>query len=303
MYDMIIIGAGPAGMAAAIYAGRAKLNALMFEKEFPGGQVTKTYEVANYPGIADVIGPELAIKMQEHAKEYGIEPVVEEVIEIDVEGKVKKVKTKNKVYKAKTLLLGMGANWRELGVPGEKKLKARGVSYCATCDGAFFNGKNTVVVGGGNTGVEDAILLAKFSPKVYLIQDLPHLTAQKILQNNLFALENVEVLTNHKVLEILGEDKVSGIKIQNKESGEERVLDVEGVFIAVGMTPNSDIAKGKVEINQWGYIKANENCETNVPGVYAIGDVREKSLRQIITATADGAIAVSAAEKYILENY
>lgn len=302
MYDIIIIGAGPSGMAAAIYAGRAKLNAIMFEKEYVGGQVAKTYEVANYPGIADVIGPELALKMQAHAKEYGIEPIVEEVIEIETEGKIKKVKTRGNFYETKTILLGMGATWRELGVPGEKKLKARGVSYCATCDGAFFNGKNTVVVGGGNTGVEDAILLSKFSPKVYLIQDLSHLTAQKILQDNLVSLDNVEVLTNHQVLEILGEEKVKGIKIKNKETNNERTLEVEGVFIAVGMTPNSDIVKGKVETNQWGYIKANENCETNIPGVYAIGDVRDKKLRQIITATADGAIAVATAEKYIIEN-
>jgi thioredoxin reductase (NADPH) len=302
MYDMIIIGAGPAGMAAAIYAGRAKLNAVMFEKDFPGGQVTKTYEVANYPGIADVIGPDLAIKMQAHAKEYGIEPIVEEVIGIDIEGKVKKVKTNKNTYEAKTILLGMGATWRELGVPGEKKLKAKGVSYCATCDGAFFNGRNTVVVGGGNTGVEDAILLSKFCPKVYVIQDLPNLTAQRILQENLKALENVEILTNHQVLEIVGEDKVEGIRVKNKETGEEKQLDVEGVFVAVGMTPNSEIAKGKVETNQWGYIKANENCETNIPGVYAIGDVRDKMLRQIITATSDGATAVHAGEKYIIEN-
>ena len=197
MYDVIIIGAGPAGMAAAIYAGRAKLNAALFEKEFVGGQVTKTYEVANYPGIADVIGPELALKMQEHAKEYGIEPIVEEVIDIEVEDKIKKVITKNNSYEARTILLAMGATWKELGVPGEKKLKAKGVSYCATCDGAFFNGKNTVVVGGGNRGVEDAILLAKFSPKVYLIQDLFHLTAQKIYKIRYFLM--CEVLTNHQV--------------------------------------------------------------------------------------------------------
>ncbi|HOQ16465.1 MAG: thioredoxin-disulfide reductase [Epulopiscium sp.] len=302
MYDVIIIGAGPAGMAAAIYAGRAKLNAVMFEKEFVGGQVTKTYEVANYPGIADVIGPELALKMQAHAKEYGIEPIVEEVIDIEPEGKIKKVMTKNKTYESRTILLAMGASWREIGVPGEKKLKARGVSYCATCDGAFFNGKNTVVVGGGNRGVEDAILLAKFSPKVYLVQDLPHLTAQKILQEKLSSLDNVEVLTNQQVLEILGEDKVTGIKIKDKESGEEKILEVEGAFIAVGMTPNSEIVKGKVKTDQWGYILANENCETDIPGVYAIGDIRDKKLRQIITAAADGAIAINAVEKYLIEN-
>ncbi|HQD50179.1 MAG TPA: thioredoxin-disulfide reductase [Defluviitaleaceae bacterium] len=302
MYDVIIIGAGPAGMAAAIYAGRAKLNAVMFEKEFVGGQVTKTYEVANYPGIADVIGPELALKMQAHAKEYGIEPIVEEVIDIEPEGKIKKVMTKNKTYESRTILLAMGASWREIGVPGEKKLKARGVSYCATCDGAFFNGKNTVVVGGGNRGVEDAILLAKFSPKVYLVQDLPHLTAQKILQEKLSSLDNVEVLTNQQVLEILGEDKVTGIKIKDKESGEEKILEVEGAFIAVGMTPNSEIVKGKVKTDQWGYILANENCETDIPGVYAIGDIRDKKLRQIITAAADGAIAINAVEKHLIEN-
>ena len=289
-------------MAAAIYAGRAKLNAALFEKEFVGGQVTKTYEVANYPGIADVIGPELALKMQEHAKEYGIEPIVEEVIDIEVEDKIKKVITKNNSYEARTILLAMGATWKELGVPGEKKLKAKGVSYCATCDGAFFNGKNTVVVGGGNRGVEDAILLAKFSPKVYLIQDLFHLTAQKILQDTLFSLDNVEVLTNHQVLEILGEDKVEGIKIKDKASEEEKVLDVEGVFVAVGMIPNSDIVHGKVATNQWDYIIANDSCETNIPGVYAAGDIRDKKLRQIITAASDGAIAVSSVEKYLLEN-
>lgn len=221
MYDVIIIGAGPAGMAAAIYAGRAKLNAVMFEKEFVGGQVTKTYEVANYPGIADVIGPELALKMQAHAKEYGIEPIVEEVIDIEPEGKIKKVMTKIRLTKAGRFywrwgqLEGNRSSWR-------KEIKGQGVSYCATCDGAFFNGKNTVVVGGGNRGVEDAILLAKFSPKVYLVQDLPHLTAQKILQEKLSSLDNVEVLTNQQVLEILGEDKVTGIKIKDKESGEEK---------------------------------------------------------------------------------
>lgn len=300
MYDVVIIGAGPAGMAAAIYAGRAKLKTIMIEKEFPGGQVTKTYEIANYPGVADVLGGELAIRMQEHAKQYNINPVIQEVIDIDLNSPVKKVITREKTYETKTIIIATGAKWRKLEIPGETKFAGRGVSYCATCDAAFFNGKTTMVVGGGNTGVESAILLARFCEKVYIMETREELKAEKILIDKLLSLQNVEILCNKKPIEIKGESRLESIIYEDLTTTEQAELAVDGVFVSIGMSPNTEFLKNKIEINDWGYIIADESCQTNIDGVYAAGDVREKRMRQIITASADGAVCVGNIENYLL---
>ncbi len=303
MFDVIIIGAGPAGMAAAIYAGRAKLDTLLLEKEFAGGQVAKTYEVANYPGIAAIIGPDLALQMQEHAKVFGISPVVEEVTEVQLEGKTKIVKTRKHTYESKTVIIATGANWKELGLPMERTLRGKGVSYCATCDGAFFDGKVTAIVGGGDTAVEDAIFLARHSPKVYVIHRRNQFRAAKVLQEKLFEQPNVEVLWDTEVLEIIGDDTVKGIRIKNNKNGEMKELEIEGLFVAIGTIPNGALFTGKVAMDEVGYIQAGEDCKTDVPGVFVAGDLRRKVLMQIITAAADGAVALYGVEKFIIEEY
>lgn len=301
MYDVIIIGAGPAGMAAAIYAGRARLNTLLIEKEFPGGQVIKTYEVANYPGIASVIGPDLAIKMQEHAKEYAIEPCLEEVISIDFTGKIKKIITSDNIYEGKSVIIATGSKWRKLGVAGEKEFSAKGVSYCATCDGAFFRDKVVAVVGGGNTAVEDALFLSRLCQKVYLIHRRENLSAERIMIDKLQKTDNIEVLYHATVDEIQGEQMVTRITVS--QENKLKAIEVNGIFIAIGMVPHTEIFKKQIALNASGYILTNKDLETNIPGVYAAGDVREKNLRQIITACSDGAEALYASGKYILENF
>ncbi|NMA84496.1 MAG: thioredoxin-disulfide reductase [Epulopiscium sp.] len=303
MYDLIIIGSGPAGFAAGIYAGRARLKTLLLEKEFAGGQVINTYEVANYPGIPDLSGPELAMKMQAHSEMFGVAPTQEEVIELQLDDKVKKVITNQNTYEAKAIIIATGARWKQLGVPGEQELRGRGVSYCATCDGAFFNGKITAVIGGGDTAVEDAIFLSRYATKVYLIHRRDELRAAKILQEALFDIPNIEILWDTQLKEIKGEQKVNQIEVIHTPSNEIRNIDVDGVFMAIGTDPNTSLVEGKLALDDYNYIIANENCETEIPGVYAAGDVRQKALKQIVTATADGAIAVYAIERYLIENW
>ena len=301
MYDVIIIGAGPGGMAAAIYAGRARLNTLLIEKEFPGGQVIKTYEVANYPGIASVIGPDLAIRMQEHAKEYEIEPLLEEVVNIDLTQKIKKVITQNGNYETKSIIIATGSKWRKLGVEGEESFAGKGVSYCATCDGAFFRDQTVVVVGGGNTAVEDALFLSRLCKKVYVIHRRDTFTAERIMIDKLLKAENVAILYNATIEVINGDTTVKSIVVS--QFGDLKTINVNGVFVAIGMLPHTELVKGKIALNDSGYIITNADLQTNVEGVYAAGDVRDKKLRQIITACSDGALALYAAEKYILENF
>lgn len=298
--DLIIIGAGPAGMSAAIYAQRAQLNFLIFEKSFPGGQVVNTYEVENYPGIKATTGFELSTMFKDHADSLGVTIQTEEIIDIDISGPIKKVITLTNTYHTKTIILATGAAWKKLGAKGEEELKGMGVSYCATCDGAFYRDKKTVVIGGGDVAVEDAIYLSRMCKKVYLVHRRNELRAVKILQTKLFDVDNIEVLWDHEVEEIVGTENVEGIKIFNNKTNEKTEIEVDGVFVAVGITPNSDLLKDKVQIAAGGWIVTNEDCETSVKGVYAAGDVRQKSLRQIITGAADGAIAVYAAERYII---
>jgi len=301
MYDLIIIGSGPAGLAAAIYAQRAKLNTLVIERAMvSGGQVLNTYEVDNYPGLPGIGGYELGMKFREHADKLGALFAEDEVVRVEDEGagKVKRVVGEKDTYEAKSLILATGAHHRLLEVPGEKELSGAGVSYCATCDGAFFRNKVTAVIGGGDVAVEDAIFLARMCSKVYVIHRRNELRAAKSLQEKLFSLDNVEMVWDSVAEEICGEGQVDSLKISNVKTGEKRTLSLQGVFIAVGITPESQAFEGLVEMEK-GYIKAGEDCATSAPGIFAAGDVRKKNLRQIITAAADGANAVTCAEHYL----
>ncbi|HJC66374.1 MAG: thioredoxin-disulfide reductase [Lachnospiraceae bacterium] len=301
MYDLIIIGSGPAGLAAAIYAQRAKLNTLVIERAMvSGGQVLNTYEVDNYPGLPGIGGYELGMKFREHADKLGALFAEDEVVRVEDEGagKVKRVVGEKDTYEAKSLILATGAHHRLLEVPGEKELSGAGVSYCATCDGAFFRNKVTAVIGGGDVAVEDAIFLARMCSKVYVIHRRNELRAAKSLQEKLFSLDNVEMVWDSVAEEICGEGQVDSLKISNVKTGEKRTLSLQGVFIAVGITPESQAFEGLVEMEK-GYIKAGEDCATSAPGIFAAGDVRKKNLRQIITAAADGANAVTSAEHYL----
>lgn len=298
---MIIIGSGPAGLSAAIYAQRARLNTLVIEREYiSGGQVVNTYEVDNYPGLPGINGFELGMKFREHADKLGTEFVNAEVTQLELSSKVKKVITEEEVYEAKTIVIATGARHRKLGIPGEEELGGMGVSYCATCDGAFFKDHTVAVVGGGDVAVEDAIFLSRGCEKIYLIHRREELRAAKSLQERLFACNNVEFLWNTEVVKIYGEDHIECIGIRNKKTGEKKTMDIEGIFIAVGTIPNSDLVKGKLQTDEQGYIIAGEDCITNVEGVYAAGDVRKKMMQQIITAAADGANAVNSAQRYLM---
>ncbi|MGI6069512.1 MAG: thioredoxin-disulfide reductase [Blautia sp.] len=301
MYDLIIIGTGPAGLCAAIYAQRARLHTLLLEKSFAnGGQIINTSEVDNYPGLPGVTGLELAEAMKAHAEKTGIRPVRENVKEIRSEGSIKKVITNKSVYETKTVLIAAGARHSLLGVPGEEELAGAGVSYCATCDGAFYKDQTVAVVGGGNVAVEDAILLARICKKVYVIHRRDELRAERILQENLLAMENVEMCWNSVVVSIDGEEEVTGVTIENKTDGSVTSLEVNGVFIAVGIQPNTESFTGLVEQDDKGYLVAGEDGKTSVEGIFAAGDVRTKEMRQIITAASDGANAVHSIQKYLL---
>ncbi|MEY8427102.1 thioredoxin-disulfide reductase [Lachnospiraceae bacterium 46-15] len=301
VYDLLIIGSGPAGLAAAIYAQRAKLSTVVLEKEYiSGGQVVNTYEVDNYPGLPGINGYELGVKFREHADQLGAEFITAEVEKIIIEETVKKVVSSAGEHRAKALILAMGAAHRELGVKGEKELTGMGVSYCATCDGAFFRGRRVAVVGGGDVAVEDAIFLARGCEKVFLVHRRDELRAAKSLQERLFACGNVEIIWDTVVTEISGEDHVESIRLENLKTGEKRSLDMDGVFVAVGVLPNSQIIREQVEVDENGYILAGEDCASSVKGVFAAGDIRKKPLRQIVTAVADGANAVTAVQEYLL---
>lgn len=300
IYDVIIIGSGPAGLSAAIYAKRAELNVLVIEKAgISGGQVINTYEVDNYPGIPGVGGFELSIKFREHADKLGADFVNGEVTDFVLENDLKVVTVDGEnQYKSKSVVIATGGAPRHLGVEGEEKLSGMGVSYCATCDGAFFKNKTVAVVGGGDVAVEDAIFLARICKQVYVIHRRDQFRASKSISTRLLGLENVTILWDSVVEKINGEDRVESIDVKNSKTDDQTSYEVAGVFIAVGYLPNSDKYKDVVATDEGGYIIATENCETNVEGIYAAGDVRTKELRQIITAAADGANAITSIEKY-----
>lgn len=302
MYDVIIIGSGPAGLSAAIYAKRAALDTLVIEKSpLSGGQILNTYEVDNYPGLPKISGMELGQKMREHANQQQVSFVTESVKEIISEDDVKKVVTNKNTYETKTVILAMGASHRALGVPGEEELCGMGVSYCATCDGAFFKNRIVAVVGGGDVALEDALFLARGCKQVYLIHRRDEFRGAKILQKQVRNTENITLCMDSVVEKIEGEDSVEKILTINKKSQEKKELEVQGVFIAVGILPNTDEIQGLPTRDEAGYIVAGEDGVTNLPGVFVAGDCRTKQLRQVITATADGANAVTSVEKYLFK--
>lgn len=299
VYDVIILGSGPAGLSAAVYAQRARFHTLIIEeKPLSGGQILDTYEVDNYLGLPGISGFELGQKFRTHAEGQGAEFVNGQVKEIRVQGEKKVVITDKAEYETRALILATGARHRKLMVPGEQELTGMGVSYCATCDGAFFRGKDVAVVGGGDVALEDALFLARSCKKVYLIHRREAFRGAGILQERVKETANIELVLNSKVVEIRGEDQVSSLLLHNIIEETEHELSVQGVFIAIGIQPNTTVADGIAAQDEQGYIIAGEDTKTSVPGIFAAGDVRTKQLRQVITAAADGANAITSVEKY-----
>lgn len=301
-YDVVIIGSGPAGLSAGIYGKRAGLSTLIVDRSpMCGGQVTSTYEVDNYPGLPKVTGMELADKFKAHATEQEVEFLVSNITEIEDKGDVKVLHTNKDDIEAKSVIIATGARHRTLGVPGESEHAGMGVSYCATCDGAFFRNKDVAVVGGGDVALEDALFLARTSNKVYLIHRRDAFRGAKVLENQVRATENIELVLDSVVEEVLGDGMVEKVAILNKKTGEKSELSVNGVFMAVGILPNTEGLAGLPNTNEAGYIEAGEDGVTSIPGVFAAGDVRTKQLRQVITACSDGANCITSASRY-LEN-
>lgn len=300
MYDVIIIGSGPAGLSAAIYGQRARLNTLVLEKQpLSGGQILDTYEVDNYPGLPGMNGFDLGMKLREHADTMGASFVQQGVTKVEKTKEGFRVHTKKDTYDTRTIVFATGAGHRKLMVPGEEKLAGRGVSYCATCDGAFFREKVTAVVGGGDVALEDALFLARACKKVYLIHRRDQLRGAKILQEQIRQTENIEILWDTQVEEILGEEQVERLRLYNKKEDSRKELEADGIFIAVGVLPNSRLAEGLVRLDEGGYIIAGEDGKTSDKGIFAAGDVRTKQLRQVITAAADGANVITSIEHFL----
>lgn len=300
MYDIIIIGSGPAGLSAAIYGQRARLSVLVIEKQpMSGGQIINTYDVDNYPGLPGISGFELATKMRAHADALGAKFVTEEVRSVELSGEEKVICTDAGEYRAKTVVIATGAVHRKLSVPGEEALLGMGVSYCATCDGAFFRGKETAVVGGGDVALEDALFLARACSHVYVIHRRNEFRGAKVLQERVLAAENITVLWDTVVDEICGKEQVEALSLENKKTGGKQKLPVQGVFVAVGIVPNTELFRGALKMDEAGYICAGEDGATSLPGVFAAGDARTKQLRQIVTAAADGANAITSIERYL----
>ena len=297
---MIIIGGGPAGYTAALYAARAGLDTVVFERLSAGGQMALTGDVENYPGFDEGIdGFTLGEKMRLCAERFGAVTKYEEVSDVDFSQKIKMVKTANNIYHSKTVVIATGANPRKLGIKDEDVLTGRGVHYCAHCDGMFYKGKTVVVVGGGNSAAADAIYLSRLVLKVYMIHRRDKLRATKIYQDTLIKTENIEIIWNSTVEQLIWDTKIRGVKVKNATDGDIREIPCDGVFVSIGRIPATAFLKGTVAIDENGYIIADETTRTNVDGVYAVGDVRTKSLRQIVTAVSDGAVAVHYAEEYL----
>jgi thioredoxin reductase (NADPH) len=310
LYDVIIIGSGPAGLAAGLYASRAKMKTLILEKNKVGGQIVTTNEVANYPGsVPEATGPKLIARMVEQAEEFGAERKKDTIVDVDFTQKIKVVKGEKEEYKSKAVIIATGATPRPIGCPGEKELTGKGVSYCATCDADFFTELEVFVIGGGDSAVEEAMYLTKFARKVTVVHRRDELRAAKSIQEKAFKNEKLDFMWDTVVEELKGDGILESIVFKNKKTGEvsEYLADEEdgtfGVFPFIGFLPFSEVFKGKIELDQGGYIPTDANMKTNVEGVFAAGDIRVKSLRQVVTATADGAIAAVSAEKYIENNF
>ena len=300
VYDMIIVGGGPGGYTAALYAARAGLDTVVLEKLSAGGQMALTHQIDNYPGFEDGIdGFYLAEKMQKQAERFGAKSEYAEVIRMDLKASPKVIETSEGIFCGKTAVLATGANPRELGIDHETELVGRGIAYCAACDGMFYRGKTVVVVGGGNSAAADALLLSRIAKKVIIVHRRDNLRATKIYHEPLMNAENVEFRWNSTVSELLYGDRLTGGRLKDVHTGEETELVADGVFVSVGRKPATELLADQIELDKGGYIAAGETTETNIPGVYAVGDVRTKLLRQVVTAVADGAMAVHMAEEYI----
>ena len=303
MYDTMIIGAGPAGMTAALYAARSNLKVALLERGIYGGQMNNTAEIENYPGYARISGPELAEKMFEPLENLGVEHLFGQVEKIEDHGNYKKIITGDEVFETKTVILASGANHRHLGVPGEEEYNSRGVSYCAVCDGAFFRDEDLLVVGGGDSAVEEAIFLTRFAKSVTIVHRRDQLRAQKLLQERAFANEKISFIWDSVVKEIKGDDrKVTSVVFENVKTGQSSESDFGGVFVYVGLDPVSDFVKDLGICDEAGWIVTDQHMKTAIDGIYAIGDVRQKDLRQITTAVGDGAVAGQEVYKYITEH-
>ena len=300
IYDMVIIGGGPAGYSAALYAARAGLSVMVLEKLSAGGQMALTTQIDNYPGFVNGIdGFELAENMQQQAQRFGAETELAEVTALRLDREIREIDTSEGTFYGRTVVIATGAGPRELGVDGEKALVGRGVNYCAACDGMFYRGKTVVVVGGGNSAAADALVLSRIAEKVILIHRRDTLRATKIYHEPLMHAANVELRWNSAVTELLSDGRLTGVKIRDVRSGAESVIPCDGLFVSVGRSPATALAAGQLELDPAGYILADESTRTNIPGVFAVGDVRTKALRQVVTAVADGAVAVHFAEEYL----
>jgi len=301
LYDMIVVGGGPGGYTAALYAARAGLDTVVLEKLSAGGQMALTEQIDNYPGFEDgVDGFTLAEKMQKGAERFGVKPVLTEVLSLDLSGDIKKIETSEGVFNAKTVVLATGASPRELGVNGEKELIGKGVNYCASCDGMFYKDKTVAVIGGGNSAVADALILSRICQKVIIVHRRDTLRATKVYHDTLLNTPNVEFRWNSAVSELIHDEKLTAVRLKDVVSGEQSVLECDGIFVSVGRQPATELVKGQIELDAAGYIVADESTRTNIPGVFAVGDVRTKALRQVVTAVADGAVAVHYAEEYLV---
>lgn len=300
IYDLVIIGGGPAGYTAALYAARAGLDSILIEKLSAGGQMALTGKIDNYPGFEEgVDGVTLGFKMQKGAEKFGAKTEYAEVFSVDFSAEFKKIETSTTTFLAKTVIVATGASPRELGVEKEAELVGKGVHYCAHCDGRFYKDKTVIVVGGGNSAVADALYLSKLSEKVFVVHRRDELRATKIYHEELSKTENIEFIWNSSVSKILGDDRVKGAKIKNLKTSEITELSCDGVFISIGRKPATEFLNGALKLDEGGYIIADESTKTSVDGVYAVGDVRTKELRQIVTAVADGAVAAHYAKEYL----
>ena len=300
VYDMIIVGGGPGGYTSALYAARAGFDTIVLEKLSAGGQMSLTWQIDNYPGFENGIdGFSLAEKMQKQAEKFGAKSEYAEVFNMDLTGKLKRVETSSGIYIGKTVVIATGANPRELGLAKEKELIGHGVAYCASCDGMFYKDKIVVVVGGGNSAVSDAVLLSRIAKKVIIVHRRDTLRATKIYHDQLMKTENIEFRWNSTVKELLYGERLTGVRLKDTVTGEENIIECDGLFVSIGRKPTTDFLDNQIELDNKGYIVAGENTETSIPGVYAVGDVRTKLLRQIVTAVADGAMAVHMAEEYV----
>ena len=302
IYDLIIIGGGPCGLSAGVYAGRSGLDTLLIEEYACGGQILNTYEIKNYPGFENISGPELAEKMQKQAESLGVNFKYERVIDLQLNGDIKSVTTQKNQYFAKTIILSLGAKPRKLGLESEEEFTGKGVSYCAICDGNFFKGKRVAVVGGGNSAIEDVPYLTNLASKTYLINRSKKFRAQEILVDKVKELEQngkIEIFEDCVVTELLGENNLKKIVIKNTKTQVQKTLDIDGLFVEIGRIPNTELLRDKIELDENGYIVTDQNLMTNISGVFAGGDVIKKELRQIVTASSDGAICATNAQNFL----